>query len=83
MLLPTARRMLENRPYIMYLYMKIPLTLFSLLPSNIVTLYVKSAMVLEDWNLTLYITLIIALLGGVAGIYPLVGTRARALTLLD
>ena len=40
-IVPSARRVLANRPYLVYLLMKMPLSLVSLMPSNLAALWVK------------------------------------------
>lgn len=46
--IPAARRVFSNRPYLVYLAMRIPMTLNSLMPSNMMSYYVKAVMMQEN-----------------------------------
>ena len=48
--IPSARRALNSRPYRRYLAMKVPLSLFSLLPSNMLSFYIKYTLALENFT---------------------------------
>jgi len=50
---PSVRRLFANRPYMMYLLFRIPMTIASLLPSNLIGDYIHYSIKVEDWN-TLY-----------------------------
>ncbi len=47
---------------------KVPLTIFSLVPSNMVSFYIKYTLALENWTFFESVVLLAALLGGVLSI---------------
>jgi hypothetical protein len=63
-LIPSARRALSNAPYIRYLQLKVPLSIFSFVPSSMVSFYIKYSLALEAWSMTESIVLVLALIGG-------------------
>mmetsp|Transcript_33893 Transcript_33893/g.100971 ORF Transcript_33893/g.100971 Transcript_33893/m.100971 type:complete len:759 (+) Transcript_33893:85-2361(+) len=71
-IVPSARRVLANKPYLVYLLMKMPLSLVSLMPSNLAALWVKHNMALEAWNSMYNAVLMFALVGAMASIGVLV-----------
>ena len=75
-IIPTGRRLLANRPYVLYLIMKIPLSLFSLIPSNMASYFVRNAMQREAYTLDYSIALGLALVGGLLG-SPVIVTFAK------
>mmetsp|Transcript_30750 Transcript_30750/g.94200 ORF Transcript_30750/g.94200 Transcript_30750/m.94200 type:complete len:773 (+) Transcript_30750:162-2480(+) len=75
--IPSARRVLANRPYLLYICMKLPLALFALMPSNLASLWVKHNMALEGWIGMYNYVLIYALLGGMGTIGILVSAAQR------
>jgi len=64
----SVRRALANKPYVQYLKMKVPLTLFSLIPSNMLSFYIRYILALEDWIVFEGTVLIVALVGGLGSI---------------
>jgi len=75
--IPSARRVLANRPYRYYLYMKVPLTLFSLVPSNMLSFFIKNTLALENWTVTESVVLGTALIGGLIAIPCMVKMSKR------
>jgi hypothetical protein len=55
---------LDNRPYRIYLWVRLPLTLFALMPSNLASLWIKHNLSLEAWLGMYNYLLVCALLGG-------------------
>lgn len=47
-IIPSVRRALANPAYRRYLMMKVPLTLFSLMPSNMLSFFIKYVLALEE-----------------------------------
>ena len=58
----SVRRVMQNKPYMTYLLMRIPLTLASLLPSNLLAYYVKYVIRQENSNQEIAIVMGIAIL---------------------
>ena len=77
-LVPASRRALANRPYMRYLVMKVPLTLFSLIPSNMLSLFIKYNLAMEDWTFFQNACFAIAIVGGCLAI-PMAASLARTL----
>ena len=50
-IVPSARRTFSNKPYLRYLAFKVPVSLFSLIPTNMLAFYLKHNMALERWDL--------------------------------
>jgi len=75
---PAVPAVLLNAPYMRYLCLRVPLTIFSLVPTNMLPLYVRFVLALEDWNQIEALLLVTALLGGLASI-PLTVRLARRL----
>ena len=48
------RRALNNRPYLIYLLMKVPMTLMSLVPVNMLPYFVRYGMLMESWTTTFF-----------------------------
>jgi len=69
--------MLGNRPYLLYLAMRVPMSIFSLIPSNIVIFFLKHNMALEDYSGTYFGALIVAIASGVASVPIMVGCASR------
>jgi len=67
-IIPSVRRALANPAYRRYLVMKVPLTLFSLIPSNMLSFFIKYVLALEDWAMFESIAFLVALVGGVVAI---------------
>ena len=63
-IIPSAMRTFSNGPYLQYLKLKVPITLFSLIPANIVSYFIKYTMALESWTLTESLVLIVVLFSG-------------------
>ena len=63
LVIPAMRRVFNNPPYRTYLAMKVPLTLFSLMPINMLTFFVRHNMALENYLGTQTNTLAAALAG--------------------
>ena len=59
---PTVRAMLRNRPYVLYLAMRVPMSIFSLVPSNMALYFAKHNLRLENYVTTYSLVLVIALL---------------------
>ena len=57
---------------------QVPLTIFSLVPSNMINFYVKYNLALESWTVTESIVLVTALLGGIVCV-PITVRLARRL----
>jgi len=66
--IPSARRALANKPYLKYLALKIPLTIFSLVPSNMLSFYVKFVLAIENYTSFEMIVLLVALIGALVSI---------------
>uniref|UniRef100_A0A7S3WLQ6 Uncharacterized protein n=1 Tax=Emiliania huxleyi TaxID=2903 RepID=A0A7S3WLQ6_EMIHU len=56
-----VRRALCNRPYCIYLFIKFPISLVSLLPVNLMSFFLRYGMKMEDWA-SLYFTLVLVIL---------------------
>merc|ERR1712176_1552791 len=67
-IIPAVRRALQNKPYQRYLMMKIPLTLYSLIPSNMLSFLIKYTLAIENWTLVESVVFLCALIGGLVGI---------------
>ena len=61
-IIPSVRDMFSNRPYMLYLLFRVPMTLAALLPSNLLVDYVKFNMREENWSETYYFAMAIVLL---------------------
>jgi Na+/melibiose symporter-like transporter len=44
------RRALQNRPYLIYLALKFPIALISLMPINLLSYFLRYGMLIEDWS---------------------------------
>ena len=63
-IIPSAMRTFSNGPYLQYLKLRVPITLFSLIPANLVSYFIKYTMALEDWTFTESLVLIVVLFSG-------------------
>ena len=61
-MVPAVRQLLANGPYRQYLVFKVPMTIASLLPANLIIDYIKYSMRIEDFNATYYVAFAIVLL---------------------
>ena len=61
-MVPAVRQLLANGPYRQYLIFKVPMTIASLLPANLIIDYIKYSMRIEDFNATYYVAFAIVLL---------------------
>lgn len=78
-------RVLRNKPYMCYVAMKLPLTLFAMMPSTMFNFYVRHTLRLEDYGTTYATIFLYAILGSVIAVPSLTPLtkrlgKAKALT---
>lgn len=71
-MVPQTRRMLANRPYRIYLWMRVPLSLTGLMPVNLVAYYIKFVMGVEGYIAIQSIGSLLFLITAIAAICPLI-----------
>jgi len=59
---PQSMRLLLNRPYIIYLLFRVPMTIAALLPASLLLDYVHYAMAVESYNLLYYLCITVVIL---------------------